>query len=197
VREQVGESFVQGLVSKPEIHPEGRGSPISQGDLGDGAKGSKTDNNILPDGGVQVVAVPQVTGAVPPVHPAKPGCPGGRVDFCEKFREKGRVLGGEGNDPQPAIFFRDADVFPSHLALASIASFLSGPEESPASLIDGLDNTGREESYTHGMGQHRGEYRVDEEKATSNGEYFFLLEIRICNVGAYVHLIRRYVCGGR
>jgi hypothetical protein len=92
------------------------------------------------------------------------------VDFGEKLRKRGRVLGGEGYYTKPPEFFWDADIIPSHLALASIASFLSGPEEGPASFIDGFNDTGREEARTHGMGQHRGEDRVDEEKATTNGE---------------------------
>jgi hypothetical protein len=85
VREEVGEPLLKGLIAKPEVHPEGRGSPISQGDLGDGAKSGKPGNNILPDGSVQVMAVSQVSGTIPSVHPAEPGCPRGRgvrVDFC-------------------------------------------------------------------------------------------------------------------
>jgi hypothetical protein len=92
------------------------------------------------------------------------------VNFGENIRKKGRVLGGEGYDPKPPEFFWDTDIFPSHFALTSIASFLSGPEESPTSFIDGFVDTGRKEARTHGMGQHRGEDRVDEEKTTSNGE---------------------------
>jgi hypothetical protein len=91
VGEHVGVAFMQGLIPQPEIHPEGRGGPIPQGDLGDRAKGSKTGNNILPNGSVKVMAVPQVVGAIPAVHPAKPGCPRGRgvgVKFGEKFSEK-------------------------------------------------------------------------------------------------------------
>jgi hypothetical protein len=92
------------------------------------------------------------------------------VNFGEKLRKKGKVLGGEGYDPKPPDIFGDTYVFPSHFALTSIASFLSVPEESPAPFIDGLDNTGRKEARTHGMRQHRGEDQVDEEKTTSNGE---------------------------
>ena len=92
------------------------------------------------------------------------------MDFGEKLRKKGGVLGGEGYDTKTPELFWDTDIIPSYLALASIASFLSGPEESPTSFVYGFDDTCRKEARTHGMGQHRGEDRVDEEKTPSNGE---------------------------
>jgi hypothetical protein len=47
VREEVRKTLLEGLVPKPTINPESRGSPVAQRDFGDRAKGGEPRHNIL------------------------------------------------------------------------------------------------------------------------------------------------------
>jgi hypothetical protein len=100
----VWKTLLEGLAAKQEMKPEGRGVPISQGNLGDGTKGSKPSHNILPDESVEVVVVSQVAGVMPTIHTPEPGGLGGRgirVEFSDEFFHEGRVLGRERDNPKP------------------------------------------------------------------------------------------------
>jgi hypothetical protein len=58
VREEVGETLMEGLVAKLEIEPESYGVPIARENLGDGVEMSKPSHNIFPDGTVEVMVPP-------------------------------------------------------------------------------------------------------------------------------------------
>jgi hypothetical protein len=105
-----------------------------------------------------------------PPEPADPRGGGVGVHFGKEFSEERRVLGGDGEDAETSFFLRDTDIVPSDLALAAIAGFLSGPEESTPAFINSRDNTGRENTRSHGMGNHCSEDRINEDKPAANGE---------------------------
>jgi hypothetical protein len=77
-----------------------------------------------------------------------------RMKLSEKLREQSRVLSLEGEDAKAPKFFRDTDIVPSNFALSSIARFLASPEESPSPLVNGLENSGRNDAGRHSVGKH-------------------------------------------
>jgi hypothetical protein len=173
VREEVRKAFLEGLSSMPTVEPEGRGGTISKRNFGDLTERGEPCHNVLPDGGVEVVAIAQIPRVVPTIHTAEPGSPGGRsvgVKLGEEFGHESRVLGWEGNDAKPPKSFWGADVIPGNLALAAMTSFFTSPEECATPFVNGLHNTDGEEPSGHGMGEHRGEHRVDKDQAAANGE---------------------------
>jgi hypothetical protein len=90
------------------------------------------------------------------------------VEFGEEFGHEGRVLGWEGEDPEPPKSFWDTNILPSDFALAAMTGFFPGPEESTSPLVDGLNDTCREEARAHGMREHRREDRVDQDQPPAN-----------------------------
>jgi hypothetical protein len=92
------------------------------------------------------------------------------VEFCEKLREKGSVLSGDGEDTKAPKILRGADNVPGNLALATIARFLPSPKEGPTTFVNSLNDTRREGASGHGVGDHGGEDRIDQKKTTSNRE---------------------------
>lgn len=74
----------------------------------------------------------------------------------------------QGDNPQPPKFFWNADSLPGHFTLPPIAGFIPGPEESAAPLVNGFDDSHGEETRTHRVREHRGEDRVDKNKAPAN-----------------------------
>jgi hypothetical protein len=140
VREEVGETLMEGLVAKPEIEPESYGVPITQGHLGDGVEMSKPCHNIFPDGTVEVMVAPHIAGPCQPyMHQNKEVQGRGvRVKFCVEFCKEGRVLSREGNDPKPPKSFWDAEVIPSHFTLATVAGFLTCLKKDALSFVIAL-----------------------------------------------------------
>jgi hypothetical protein len=57
VREEVRKAFLEGLSSMPTVEPEGRGGTISKRNFGDLTERGEPCHNVLPDGGVEVVAI--------------------------------------------------------------------------------------------------------------------------------------------
>jgi hypothetical protein len=92
------------------------------------------------------------------------------VEFCEKLREKSSILSGDGEDTKAPKILRGANNVPGNLALATVARFLPGPKKGPATFVDSLNNTRREGTCSHSVGDHGGKDRVYQKKATSNGE---------------------------
>jgi hypothetical protein len=76
VREKVGEAVLKRGIPDPKVSPEGSGGPVGYGDFGDGTKGAEPSHNVLPDGGVEMVGVSQISGVVLAVSASKPGGPG-------------------------------------------------------------------------------------------------------------------------
>jgi hypothetical protein len=89
MRVQVREALKKRGISKPEVSPEGRRGSITGSDSGDGAKSLEPRDNILPDGGIEVMAIAKVTGAAKPAGPRGSGV---RVKFGEELGEKSRTL---------------------------------------------------------------------------------------------------------
>jgi hypothetical protein len=91
------------------------------------------------------------------------------VKFGKEFSEKSGILGGDGEDPQTSEFFGGTHFIPCNFTLPPIARFFPSPEESPASFVNGLHNTGREKPGSHGMGKHSCEHRIDQKKTAADG----------------------------
>jgi hypothetical protein len=66
------------------------------------------------------------------------------VKFGKEFREEGRILAGNREHSKPTQMLRGTDIIPGYLALTTIASFIAGPKESTAVLIEGFDDPIRE-----------------------------------------------------
>jgi hypothetical protein len=92
------------------------------------------------------------------------------VEFCEKLREKGSILSVDGEDTKAPKILRSANNVPGNLALATIARFLPRPKKGPVTFVNSLNNPRREGTRSHSVGNHGGKDRVDQKKATSNGE---------------------------
>jgi hypothetical protein len=85
---EVRKAVPKGGIASPKIGPEGSRGPTAYRNLGDGTENFKTSDNVLPDGGVKMVCVSKVPGAIPAVPVAEPNSPGGRgvrMDFGEEF----------------------------------------------------------------------------------------------------------------
>jgi hypothetical protein len=76
------------------------------------------------------------------------------MKLSEKLREQSRVLSLEGKDAKPPKIFRDTDLVPSDFALAAVARFLAGPEESLSPLVNGLEDPRRNDAGRHSVGKH-------------------------------------------
>jgi hypothetical protein len=173
MRVQGGEALKKRGISKPEISPEGRRGSITGSDSGDGAKSLEPRDNILPDWGIEVMAIAKVARRAPSIHAAKPASPrssGVRVKFGEELGEKSRVLGTDRDHTEPPQLFRDAHLFPGHQALTPIASLFPSPKEGAAPFVNSLYDSRREQARTHGMGEHRGEDGVDKNQPSTNGK---------------------------
>jgi hypothetical protein len=98
VGEEAWEADVKRGGSEPKVKPEGSGVTVSNNDLGNGAKGVESGQNVLPNRSIKIVMIAKIPGRPPTVHPAEPACPRGdgiRVEFSKEFGEKRRVLGGD------------------------------------------------------------------------------------------------------
>jgi hypothetical protein len=85
---EVRKAVPKGGVASPKIGPEGCRGSTAYRDLGDGTKSFETSDNVLPDGGVEMVSISKVPGAIPAVPVAEPNSPGSRgvgMDFGEEF----------------------------------------------------------------------------------------------------------------
>jgi hypothetical protein len=105
------------------------------------------------------MAVAHVVIVSPPIETTEPSNPrsiGGRVQLREKFTKESRVLGRQGDDPQPPLLFGSTDVSPAYFTLTAVARLFTRPEKGTSTLINGLDNPSREEPRIHGVGKHGG-----------------------------------------
>lgn len=101
---KVREPLKERVVSKPEVSPEGCRGSIADSDPGNGTENLEPRDNILPDGGIEVMAIAEVTRWSPAVHAAKPAGPRGsgvRVKFGEELGEKGRILIANRDNSKP------------------------------------------------------------------------------------------------
>jgi hypothetical protein len=89
--EQAGEASVECGVPEPQVEPEGRGGSITDNHFGGKAESIKPSNDIFPDRGVKIMAVPKVLSFAPTIETSEPACPRGggvRVKFGKKFSKK-------------------------------------------------------------------------------------------------------------
>jgi hypothetical protein len=91
------------------------------------------------------------------------------VKFREELYQQGGVLGVDGEDAQPSTIFGDTYVIPDNLAVPTVASFFTSPQEGAPTFVDSLDDPSGEETGGHGMSKHGGENRIHKDQATSNG----------------------------
>ena len=78
------------------------------------------------------------------------------MELGEEFGEKGRVLGGEGDNAQPPTGFWLADLSPGNFALPPSAVILTGPQKRPAPFVDGFNNPSREDTGAHSVSEEGG-----------------------------------------
>jgi hypothetical protein len=108
VGEEVAEAVLEGVVPNPEVSPEGRHVASTNVDFGDKSKGLEASNNALPNGGVKVMRVSQISRFLPAIPAAKlagPRSRGVRVKLGEEFGKESRVLRPNGEDASPPRSF--------------------------------------------------------------------------------------------
>jgi hypothetical protein len=83
--------------------------------------------------------------------------------FSEELRKKRKILGRERErEPLGIQVFWGHRHRPKALCITTVTR----PEKSTSSFIDGLGDSGREDTHNHGLGKHVSEDRVDKGKGS-------------------------------